>query len=181
MSFCQRVKWRLNGIYCSKLSCVDYWKTSTQTWTCNSLSPRPFQHLPMVPSVPQNKEWLSASSVGTWLGLPPAAGPWRPQDTSRAAGADPAAETLIAMEIGWAVLLCSSPHPAWSFLPTHLGWAWVHIACLKQIYWLWCLVFVHKDKLSQKSRGFPSWNSTPLQGLALAVTLKWKKLSVVIK
>lgn len=83
----------MNEIYCGKLSCVDCRKTSTQNWTCNCLSPRLSQHLPMVPSVPQNKEWLSASSAGTWLGLPPAAGPWRPQGTSRAAGADPAGET----------------------------------------------------------------------------------------
>lgn len=72
---------------------------SAQNWTCNSLCPRPSQHLPVVASVPQNREWLCASSAGTWLGLPPAAGH---PGTLRAAGLTQLLRPLIAMEIGWA-------------------------------------------------------------------------------
>lgn len=164
ISFCQRLKWKLNEIYCGKLSCVDCRKTSTQNWTCNPLSPRPSQHLPAVPSVPQNREWLCASSAGTWLGLPPAAAPWRPQGTPRATGLTQLVRPLIAMESGWAALLCSSPHPACSFLPTRPGWAWVHITCLKQIYWLWCLVFCAQGQIEPEIQGISKLKLHPVAG-----------------
>lgn len=158
ISFCQRLKWKLNEIYCGKLSCVDCRKTSTQNWTCNSLSPRPSQHLPAVPSVPQNREWLCASSAGTWLGLPPAAAPWRPQGTPRA-GETPHCHGE------WVGSAALQQPTSCLLLPAHTpGWAWVHITCLKQIYWLGCLVFCAQGQIEPEIQGISKLKLHPVAG-----------------
>lgn len=86
---------------------------STQNWTCNSLSPHPSQHLPILPSVPQNKGMAFCQLSGDLAG---AATCCRPMETPGhppgLLGLTQLVRPLIAMEIGWAVLLCSSPHPA---------------------------------------------------------------------
>lgn len=71
---------------------------------------------------------------------------------------------LIAMESGWAALPCSSPHPACSFLPTRPGWAWVHITCLKQIYWLGCLVFCAQGQIEPEIQGISKLKLHPVAG-----------------